>query len=403
MGDRKTVGGSVPYSHRTDDGAFASPQRERSVAAHPFCVAETKRRDPTTIVLLLFSSRVVILCESPYKRYSKKEINMPIKGTMSVADNHAMTKMLRQTKFPESFSTRVNLSKVNIPVLSQWTEEKINSMLGFEDEIVSSTAINLFMPTASADAPPPTVDPRRAQIDLAGFLGEAEAASFAEELWGLLVDAQSTTTGIPKKLLEEKKKELAKRKAAAASRPHDASGMDRRVVEQASQRAERAREAIAARPELVPAAGAPPPERGPRPVSPQHLKQPALRNDGPAGREEPKSQPREKKSSTKDADRLHASSSRSSSESSRSIDSEEDRGRSRRRDHRYRYEDEQDRGYYEYSNGRDHYGRRYYDRDYDHDRRRIHREDDRDPFGRRRRSRSRSRSHERDRRYRGGR
>ena len=126
-----------------------------------------------------------------------------IKGTASVSDDHAMAKQLKSTKFPASFGTKVNLSKINKPVLSQWIEQQISKILGFEDEIVSSTAINLFLDGT-------TVDPRRAQLDLAGFLGEDQAAGFAESLWDMLVDAQAGSTGIPTKLLEEKKQELAK-------------------------------------------------------------------------------------------------------------------------------------------------------------------------------------------------
>ena len=126
-----------------------------------------------------------------------------IKGTASVADDHAMTKLLKSTKFPPSFGTKVDLAKVNRPVLSQWIEQQVSKILGFEDEIVSSTAINLFLDGTS-------VNPRRAQLDLVGFLGADQAATFAESLWDMLIDAQSNPMGIPKTLLEEKKRELAK-------------------------------------------------------------------------------------------------------------------------------------------------------------------------------------------------
>ncbi|GAX23631.1 serine/arginine repetitive matrix protein 1 [Fistulifera solaris] len=131
-----------------------------------------------------------------------------IKGTASVADSRALTKALRSTKFPESFSTAVDLSKINKPVLAQWVENKITGILGFEDEIVQSTAVNMFLPSSSDEAII-EVDPRKAQIDMAGFLGDDEAAKFAKELWDMMVDAQKSPLGIPTQLLEEKKKELA--------------------------------------------------------------------------------------------------------------------------------------------------------------------------------------------------
>lgn len=86
-----------------------------------------------------------------------------IKGTASVADSRARRKALKKTKFPRNFGASVSLEKVNKPVLIQWIEQKITSILGFEDEIVSSTAINLFLPSDNSNP-----DPRKAQLDLAG-------------------------------------------------------------------------------------------------------------------------------------------------------------------------------------------------------------------------------------------
>ena len=131
-----------------------------------------------------------------------------IRGTASVSDGRALNKALRSTRFPASFSKRLNVGKVDRGVVSQWIEKKIAELLGFEDEIVQSTAINLFLPTPIEDGPPVEVDPRKAQIDLAGFLGESEAAKFALELWEMLLDAQESAAGIPRKLVEAKKKEL---------------------------------------------------------------------------------------------------------------------------------------------------------------------------------------------------
>lgn len=49
------------------------------------------------------------------------------------------------------------------------------------------------------------------QINLTGFLNGKNARVFMEELWDLLVSAQSNPSGIPTKLLEAKKVELRER------------------------------------------------------------------------------------------------------------------------------------------------------------------------------------------------
>ena len=148
-----------------------------------------------------------------------------IKGTASVADARAMSKALKSTKFPSMFSKRINLSRVNRNVMLEWIETTITKILGFDDEIVTSTAANLFLPTeelsgGGGSSTSDDVDPRRAQIDMAGFLGDAPAAQFAKELWGLLLDAQSAPHGIPVKLMEEKKRELARAKREQEQQQH---------------------------------------------------------------------------------------------------------------------------------------------------------------------------------------
>ena len=70
--------------------------------------------------------------------------------------------------------------------MTQWIEKKILKLLGFEDEIVSQTAINLFFPTEIEGVITDPPDPKRAQLDLQGFLGD-DAPTFTKECWTLLV------------------------------------------------------------------------------------------------------------------------------------------------------------------------------------------------------------------------
>ncbi|KAL3768777.1 hypothetical protein ACHAWU_006878 [Discostella pseudostelligera] len=138
-----------------------------------------------------------------------------IKGTASITSTSALQKQLRSTTFPSNFSQKVNIAKVHRTVFTHWIEKRIEQILGFEDDIVSSTAVHLFLPSSgdNNDATAPAVDywdvdPRRAQLDLAGFLGEGEAATFASELWTMMLDAQTSPSGIPRVLVEKKKEEM---------------------------------------------------------------------------------------------------------------------------------------------------------------------------------------------------
>ena len=197
-----------------------------------------------------------------------------IKGTSSVADPRARSKALKSTKFPSIFSKPINLAKVNKPVLTQWIEQKITSILGFDDEIVSSTAINLFLPSECGSCP----DPRRAQLDLAGFLGDDESASFAKEVWSLLLEAQANSSGIPQTLLDQKKKELSQKALPRLPPNMQAASNNRnpemnRFVQEAARRAHVAREIVDVH-HVPPPAAEPPAVAGlpnvpvPIPVSP---------------------------------------------------------------------------------------------------------------------------------------
>lgn len=150
-----------------------------------------------------------------------------IKGTASVIDERARDKELKSTKWPKVFKKKVEIRKINREVMTQWIEKQISQLLGFEDEIVAQTAINLFFPTELEGVAAEPPDPKRAQLDLQGFLGD-DAAKFTKECWTLMVEASESVTGIPQTLLEEKKQQLAIQKkeaenaaarAAAASAP----------------------------------------------------------------------------------------------------------------------------------------------------------------------------------------
>jgi len=158
-----------------------------------------------------------------------------IKGTASISSCSAQVKLLRSTKFPPIFHRKVDARRINVVVMTKWIEERIEAILGFEDEIVSRMAVNLFLPhrkNEDGSTVPGNIggsinysmgicvngdgtmdiDPRRAQLDLAGFLGENEASLFASELWEMLLDAQMQPDGVPKVLVQRMNSDLERKK-----------------------------------------------------------------------------------------------------------------------------------------------------------------------------------------------
>eukprot|EP00592_Proboscia_alata_P015252 CAMPEP_0194397906 /NCGR_PEP_ID=MMETSP0174-20130528/125805_1 /TAXON_ID=216777 /ORGANISM="Proboscia alata, Strain PI-D3" /LENGTH=679 /DNA_ID=CAMNT_0039194137 /DNA_START=204 /DNA_END=2245 /DNA_ORIENTATION=- len=333
-----------------------------------------------------------------------------IKGTASVSDDHAMTKLLKTTKFPSSFSQTVNRQKVHTQVMTQWIEDAVISILGFEDEIVSSMAVNLFLGaqtgTPEEEQQHVKVDPRRAQLDLAGFLGDVEAASFARELWELMLDAQTRPAGIPKMLLERKKEELRRANSnttsnsSVAGQPHPARPswprfaaaprppeMNRLLLE-AQRRADAALKAAGVdRPPQQPHVVAQPRPVSPPTTIPASSSVESSRRDGRDGRDGHHSS-----RTANNRNQRQRSSSRDARNRSRSNDS-------RRRDDYREGHSDRHRGNGDYRRGsrdeshsrryeeKDEYGRRRYTNQGNQDRTRTYRDDDNNRHTRREPSR----------------
>ncbi|KAK0260000.1 hypothetical protein LTS09_005334 [Friedmanniomyces endolithicus] len=113
-------------------------------------------------------------------------------------------RLLRTTKFPPEFNVKVDMTKVNFPVIKRWVQDEIERILGTEDEVVMNTIFNLV-----EESRYPNI--KELQISLNGFL-DKDAPKFCHDLWKYCISAQEGPNGVPKELLEAKKKELLQEK-----------------------------------------------------------------------------------------------------------------------------------------------------------------------------------------------
>ena len=114
----------------------------------------------------------------------------------------AELKLIRQTKFPPEFKEKVDTRKVNLDVIKKWMAEKMNSIMGVEDEVAVEFAYELV-----ADKTNFFPNIKLLQIKLSGFLGN-QSPAFCKEFWALMLSAQESREGIPAQILEAKKQEL---------------------------------------------------------------------------------------------------------------------------------------------------------------------------------------------------
>merc|ERR1719191_172845 len=93
--------------------------------------------------------------------------------------------------------------------MKPWIARRIAELMGFEDDIVIDFCV------ANLSDPPETgLDPNLLQVNMTGFM-ERKAAPFCAELWKNLISANQSPVGVPQEFIDEKKKELQKKKEEA--------------------------------------------------------------------------------------------------------------------------------------------------------------------------------------------
>jgi len=53
-------------------------------------------------------------------------------------------RLLRTTKFPAELNVKVDMTKVNLPVIKKWVSDEIERILGADDDVVTDTIFNLI-------------------------------------------------------------------------------------------------------------------------------------------------------------------------------------------------------------------------------------------------------------------
>ncbi|KAJ2358854.1 hypothetical protein GGF43_000526 [Coemansia sp. RSA 2618] len=116
----------------------------------------------------------------------------------------ATKKMIEQSTFSSLLKKPVDMKKVNLDAIKPWLSDKINGLLGIEDEVLFEYVVNLL---EESDNP----DPRAIQVNLTGFL-EDKSQEFMQSLWAVLLEAQHGEGGIPESFIRRKMEELQKKR-----------------------------------------------------------------------------------------------------------------------------------------------------------------------------------------------
>jgi len=117
-------------------------------------------------------------------------------------------------KTDPALAVKIDMRRVNVDVMKPWIARRVTELLGIEDDVVVLYVFTFLEDAAKGGG---AIDPRAMQVHLTGFL-EHNAAVFMKELWTLLADAQASANGVPSAFVEEKRRELEAKAAAAAAR-----------------------------------------------------------------------------------------------------------------------------------------------------------------------------------------
>ncbi|AFZ79258.1 hypothetical protein BEWA_021050 [Theileria equi strain WA] len=130
--------------------------------------------------------------------------------------------LFESKKWPSSFSKPVDITKIRIDAFKPWITKRTAELMGVDDEIVVDYCISQLKVLGETDAKAnienagdggtvfnekPSLDPKRLQINLTGFMAK-KAHVFVKELWDLLLSAQENEYGIPQAFIDEKKREI---------------------------------------------------------------------------------------------------------------------------------------------------------------------------------------------------
>lgn len=109
---------------------------------------------------------------------------------------------MQQINFPQELDIKIDLQKVELDIINYWINQKIISLLGFEDDSLSNYIFNLL--------PENVKTPKKLYTNLIHFL-EGKTNIFMRDLWLFLDEAQRSPSGIPCSIIEDKKDEIRKK------------------------------------------------------------------------------------------------------------------------------------------------------------------------------------------------
>ncbi|CAD7698880.1 unnamed protein product [Ostreobium quekettii] len=118
--------------------------------------------------------------------------------------SNKQAKLMKSMKFPKELEKKVDLKKVNWPVMREWIAKRVTELLGLEDDVL----INFLQIRLESEE---ELSPKELHIELVPFL-EKNAGLFMKELWTMLASACEKKSGIPQQILDEKAEEIKRKK-----------------------------------------------------------------------------------------------------------------------------------------------------------------------------------------------
>ncbi|KYN94442.1 putative pre-mRNA splicing factor, partial [Plasmodium gaboni] len=120
-------------------------------------------------------------------------------------------KLMEKIVWPEIYNKKIDVNKINFPLIEEWINKRLIEILGFEDDILYEYCISQLKQSKDKKADGEEdkyLNAKKLKINLTGFIGNKKSDIFIEELLELLINEEKNEGHIANTINENKTNEI---------------------------------------------------------------------------------------------------------------------------------------------------------------------------------------------------
>ena len=93
----------------------------------------------TNLIVSYFNNKLITMAGNFFRGTTVEQ-----DGRWGSSDDKLIKKLTKAGRFDPILNESIDISKINLDVITRWIHEKLLDVLGFEDEVVSGLVINMI-------------------------------------------------------------------------------------------------------------------------------------------------------------------------------------------------------------------------------------------------------------------